>query len=337
MNGQIKMTIGAGLVAAALVVGGGGYYYFHVHRDTPGVAIENLAEALDNHDLREFHRVVNVDSVLDSGYEGFVEGFTASNSAATTEIKDMIRNFTEMLREPMILSVKNALDSYVATGKVDAEKNAGAEKILERVGLNDIEIREVKNLQISDADKNEAFADVIIFQPELGREFPIQVVLTRDDDRWRVTRLQNFQEYVEQITQIRRAQLDEYLAKSGEINSRHEAILREGEQKYGMILSVGNLANDETRSNLKSMIDDVFLVDWQARKQELFGLHVPQDAEPLHNTYMKICDLAIEAAQEYSRWMDDNKSSTIKSAEEKIRQVRALTAEAAGIARRMTS
>ena len=336
MDSNIKTTIGAGLAALALVIGGGGYYYFHVHRDTPGVAIENVAQALEDRDLKEFHHAVDVDSVINSGYDGFVDGFTASDSATTAEAKELIRNFTQMLREPMIFSLKGALDSYVLTGSIDGDSNSGVRKILKSVGLNDIEIRDVKNLQVSDADKNEAFADVIIYQPELGIEFPLQIVLTRDKDNWRVTRLQNFRDYVKQITQVRRSQLDEYLAKSSEINSRHSAILREGELKYGTILSAGNLSDGKTRSDLKTLVNDIFLKDWHARKQELFALRVPPGAEPLHNLYMQICDLGIDAAQDYSKWIDDNNAVTIKSAEEKIHRLQTLTTEAATLARQMT-
>ena len=139
------------------------------------------------------------------------------------------------------------------------------------------------------------------------------------------------------MTQARRIQLDEYLAQAAEINTRHETKIREAEEKYGMILALGSLAQDKTRADLKALLDDGFKKDWELRKQELFSLHVPKDAEPLHNLYMRICDLWIDAAQDYSSWMDDNNSMTIKAAEEKIHQVQDLTSEASALAKRMTS
>ena len=104
-----------------------------------------------------------------------------------------------------------------------------------------------------------------------------------------------------------------------------------------MILSLGSLGQEKTRADLKELLINVFKKDWEERKQELFNLHVPKDAQNLHNLYMKICDLSIAAAQEYADWMDDNKSLTIKSAEEKIHQIQTLMNDAAAIARRMTS
>ena len=66
-------------------------------------------------------------------------------------------------------------------------------------------------------------------------------------------------------------------------------------------------------------------------------MKVPKDAETLQNLYMRICDLSIAAAKDYAKWMDDNNAATIKSAEEKIHQVQTLMAEAASLAKRMTS
>ena len=338
MNKHIKMAVGAGLAAAAIALAGGGYYYFHVNNDTPEYALKTVGESIANHDLKEFHRVVNVDSVLDSGYDGFVDGIASPAALTAPDAKEAIENFTQMLRAPLILSLKTAIDSYVATGDLNAKENVGVMELIEQTGLNDIEVRGVKNIELNDANNNEAFADLILYQPELGGEFPLQVILARgEDNQWQVTRIQNFQEYVAQIAAARQMQLGEYLAKAGEINARHEATLREAEQKYGSILSLGNLAQDKTRAELKTLMNDTLKADWEKRKQELFSLSVPRDAVPLHNLYMKICDLSISAAQDFTKWLDDNNVATIKTAETKVHQVQSLMTEAATLAKRMTT
>lgn len=338
MNKKIKMAVGAGLAALALAVAGGGYYYFHVRADNPAHAIETLTRAIEKHDVQEFHRVVNVDGVIDSGYDGFVEGISSSDSANTSDAKEVIKSFTKMLRGPLTLSMKTALDSYVATGDFNTDDNSGVIELIERTGLNNAEVRDVRNIKVNDENNNEAFADVIVFQPELEREFPIHIVLKRgENDRWKIDSIKNFQEYVTEINRARRKQIDDYLVKSTEINTRHEIILREAEEKYGMILSAGSLGQDKTRAELKTMLDEIFRKDWEARKEEFFGMHVPKDAETLHNLYLRICDLAISAAQDYAKWMDDKNAPTIKSAEDKIHQVQTLMTEASALAKRMAA
>ena len=338
MDKRIKMAAGAGVAALALVVAGGGYYHFHVSNDTPEFAIKTIQQSVEDHDAKTFYRFVDVDKVLDSSYEGLVEGLTSMETLSSPDAKETLKEFTQVLRGPLLLTLKAAIDSYVATGDLKAEENIGVVELLERTGLNDAEVRDVKNIQINDANKNEAFADVILFQPELNKEFPLQLILARGKDgQWQVVRVQNFREYVEDVMAARQANINDYLAKAGEINARHEAKVREAEQKYGMILTVGSLSQKKTRDELKALIDDEFKEDWEERKQELFSLPVPKDAQALHNLYMRICDLAIESANDYSKWMDDNNAATIKSAEEKIHQVQALMEDAAALAKRMAS
>ena len=316
MDKGIKMKLGAGIAALALVVAGGGYYHFHVSSDTPEFAIKTIHKSIEKHDTKTFYRFVNVDSVIDSGYDGFIEGLTSSASLSTPDAKETVKDFMQMFREPLVLSLKAAIDSYVAASDLKVDENIGVAELLERTGLNDASVRDVKNIQINDANRDEAFADLMIFHPELEKEFPLQIVLTRGADKqWQVR----------------------YLTKAGEINSRHEATVREAEQKYGMILAAGNLARKNTRDELKDLINDVFQKDWEERKQELFSLKVPKDAEPLQNLYMRICDLSIAASKDYAKWMDDNNPTTIKAAEDKIHQVQTLITEAASLAKRMTS
>ncbi len=338
MKQRLKIAAGIGVTALALAVAGGGYYHFHVNNDTPEYAIKTIQQSIEEHDTKNFYRAVNVDGVLDSSYEGIINGLTSSQFLSTPDAKENVKDFMNSLRAPLILSLKGAIDSYVAKGDLETEKNIGVAELLDRTGLNDAKIRDIKNIEVSDADKNEAFADVIIYQPDLEREFAIQLILSRGaEGQWQVSRVQNFKEYVEEIGQARRAKLEEYLAKAGEINSRHDAIINEAEKKYGLILAAGNLSKKDTRLELKTLVNDVFKKDWEERKQELFSLQMPKDAESLHSLYMKICDLAIAAANDYAKWLDDNNPATIKAAEEKIHQVQTLTTEAADLARRMAS
>ena len=335
MDKRIKLAAGVG--AAVAILAGVGYCFFHTDTDTPDFAIKSVEKSIEKHDVKAFHRAVNLDSVLDSGYDGFVDGLTNFDSAMVPETRDAIRNFTQMLRAPLLLSLKAAVDSYVATGDLNTQENIGVADLIQRTGLNDIEVHGVKNIERNDANENEAFADVIVFQPELGSEFPIRVVLARQEDKsWQIVRVQNFQDFVAQVAQVRKAQIGDYLAKVAEINMRHELAIREAEQKFGTILSLGSLGQDNTRSELKNLMTDVYKKDWETRKQEFFSLHVPKDAETLHNLYMKICDLCIDYADDYSKWLDDKNALTIKSAETKLHQAQTLMTEAAQLAKRMS-
>ena len=138
------------------------------------------------------------------------------------------------------------------------------------------------------------------------------------------------------VNQTRREQIDRYLDETAAIIIRHDKTIREADQKYGSILSIGSLGRNDTRDDLKKLMTDVVKKDWEVRKQELFNVSVPKGAEALQNLRIKICDLSIESADLYAKWMDDKKAVTIKDAEDKRKQVQALLEEEKILVNRMS-
>ena len=334
----MKFAVGAGAVAVIIAAAGGGYYYFGARTQTPEYALKTVEKSFTEHNKAEFYKFVNVDSVLNTSYDGFVDGLTGTDNSMTPEAVDAIKDFTQMLKAPLLLSMKSAVDSLVEKGNFDESGNMGLDDILSRTGIDTVEFRGVEEIKIDPEDETFATAIVKIFQPEINREFAIQTNLKKSEDgHWQVSGVTNFQEFIGLINAARREKLDEYLTKTSEINVRHDTTVREAEQKYSEILAPGSLGRDATRAELKKIMTDVIKKDWEVRKQELFGVNVPKGAETLQNLRMKICDLYIGYADEYAKWLDDKKAATIKSAEEKRRQAQVLTTEAAAIARRMTN
>ena len=336
MNNRIKIAVGAGILALIIACASGVYYYFNVRTQTPEYTMKLAEKAFTDHDKKDFYRAVNIESLIDSSYESFVEAFTGSDTTMSPEAKDAVKNFTQMLKAPLMMSLKAAVDSYIENGDFNGEENVGVSELLGKTGIDKMEFRGIDEVVINDADKNEALANVRIFQPELKQEFVLRFLLHRNDSgQWQIVSVQNFQDFITRLNEERRTQLDEYLEKISDINSRHDRTIREAEQKYGSILSLGSLGQSDTRADLKVLMLDVVKKDWEVRKQEIFSLNVPTGAETLQSIEMKICDLSIEYADDYGKWMEDKKAATIKSAEEKRHQAEILKTEAAALAGRM--
>lgn len=334
-----KFKIGVGIGVAAVILGGGGYWYSNIDKQKPEYAVQLAEQAIANHDRDFFYKVVNVDSVLNDSYNGLIEGLTDTDKTMGADAREAIKNFTQMLRNPLLASLKAAIDSYVETGTFNAQNNAGVNELLARTGIDKVEYRGVESVAIDPDDEDKAVARIKIYQPELANEdFILEVELDRNSDGdWQIVRLRNFQDFVNNINQTRRAQLDRYLEQTAEITARHDTTIREAEQKYASILALGTLGQENIRSDLRTLMLDVIKKDWEVRKQELFSVNVPRGAETLQNLRLKICDLEIGYAEDYAQWMEDKKASTIRAAEEKQRQSKALKAEVTALARRMAS
>lgn len=332
-----KLKIGAGIGAAVIILAGGGYLFSHsVSKSTPEYTMAQVEKSVKNHDKTEFYKLVDVDGVLNSSYDEVVDGLTDSDKTMSDDAREAVKNFTQMLKSPLMLSLKSAIDTYVEKGEFSGAEGDGVKELLRKTGIDKIEFRDFENIVINPDNENQASVDVKIFQPELGHEFTLKTNLRKDETgQWKIISLQNFREFVTHIGEVRRVQLQAYLTKTEEINSLHDQTIRDAEQKYSSILAVGNIGQEGTRSDLKTLMLDVIKKDWEVRKQELFNLTVPQGAENLHNLRIKICDLEIGYAEDYAQWMSDKKAATLKSADEKHRQAQVLTTEANVLAHKM--
>lgn len=341
MTNRMKLAF-AGAAAVVLIAIIGAYFFFHAKAHTPEDTLELIGQSIEAHDSSQFNRLVDVDRLLNTSYDGFVEGLIESDQSMAPEAREAITNFTQMLRVPIISSMKTAIDTYVETGAFDQatpddEEFMAASEIMDRAGLSRLEFRNIDSVTTDSENENRAFADVRFYQPETNEDFVFRIVIERDEEEnWRVERIENFREFTELVAQTRRASLDKYLEQTAEINLRHDQTIREAEQKYGSILSLGSLGQDKTRFDLKVLLTDVVKKDWEVRKQELFSVDVPKAAEPLQKLRMQICDLSIESADDYAKWMEDKKGATVKSAEEKRKQVQTLLEEERKLINRMT-
>ena len=332
-----KLRLGVVTGFAALIVAGGGYFFLTSDKDKPAYAIETVEKAVENHNKADFYKVVDLESILDDSYNSIVEGVTDADKTMTADAKIAIKNFTEMLREPLLLSLKAAVDSYIETGDFNKTENASVATLLERTGLNKIEYKGVESVEINPKNSREATAKVKIYQRELAQDFTFNVLLKRNSkDEWQIVSIQNFSDFMDKLNEIRRAQIDKYLEQTAEINTRHNEIINTAQQKYNSILEEGTLGQDKTRADLKTLMLDI-KKDWETRKQELSALNVPAGAKTLHNLRIKICDTEIAYAENYAQWMDDKKAITAKTAEDKKKLAQTLRAEDNALTRRMSN
>ena len=77
------------------------------------------------------------------------------------------------------------------------------------------------------------------------------------------------------------AKLNKYLEQTDEINFVHDEVIDSAEQKYHEILAKGTLSQDDIRAELKTLMLDTVKKDWEARKQELSEVEVPNSAKTL--------------------------------------------------------
>ena len=333
MDTKIKIGICAGIL---IIIAAFGSYCLVKNTKTPEYTLEIVQESIVNHDKETFYEYVDLDRILENCYGAIIDGMADSHQNLTWDARDAIKIFTEMIKSPILVTLKATIDSYIDTGNFIEEDSAGVADILRRTGLDKTEFRGTGAVELP-VSESLALADIKVYHPEIGREFTLKFILTKNENGvWKITGIKNFGDFISQIIQSKRGKLNEYLSKYEEINSRHDETIKAAEKKYSSILSAGSLANEQTRAKLKAIMTDEIKSDWEKRKQEISSLGAPKEAETLQRLILKICDLEIEYSDGYAKWMDDKLAATIKKAEEKHHYAKTLLSEVTALLRRMS-
>ena len=326
-------------VAAAIILILLGAYIFNIREKTPEYSMQMIEESINNHDKSKFENYVDMDQLLNNTYDSFVDGMMDSDKVLPPDIKDSITNFAQLLKMPMITSMKQFIMNYIETGDLDNqysdndvnqsdESFNAVKEIFDRAGLNKIEFRQIGNIKIDDNNQDQAIAEVAVYQKDAEREFIFEAVLEKDSSKqWRIVDIKNFRDFIAMVNLSRHTQIDKYLDETEAIITRHDKTIRDAEQKYGSIVAIASTLDESKRADLKTLMTDVIKKDWEVRKQELFNVSVPKGAEPLQHVRIKICDLSIDCAEIYANWLGDKKAATLKEAEDINKQIQTLMEE----------
>lgn len=345
MMTRLKWKLVFVAVLLLLFVSLGGWWYFGYYTKTPDYAVQQIEKALERHDLKLYHAYVDMDSLLDNSYDSFMEGLMESEGALSLETKSTVGSFMQMWKAPIVSSFRDAVDQYVRTGTWDDEPEKAAQEpegigdsrqVIEKSGLLSTQLRNVDSVVLDEASGT-ATAKVRVFQQEANSEFVLEVILHQGDDGiWRVSEIANLREFISLLGKVRRAELDQYVDDSAAIMEKHDKIIRDAEFRMTGLLTTGSLGSQETRKMLKSLMEDTILQDWQARREELAALEVPNAAATLHHLRLRICDLHIAYAEGYAAWMTDKKAATIREADAKLKQAKTLEQEARFLTKRIS-
>ena len=339
MGTKMKLRVAFSVILVLLLAAGGLYWHFGVRARTPEHSLECIRAALEKRDKSDFSRYVDLDRLLDTSYDGFVDGMLDSEISLPAEAKPAVGSFTQMMKAPIIASFKTEVEQYVSTGswvkEGDGESVSEADELVRRSGIQQTEIRQVEEI---DTEEDHAVAHIRVYQQEAAQDFVFEAVMRKNDKGdWRLEEIRNFRDFIIMVGEARRAKLYKYLDTTAEIMERHDRSIREAELRYGDLLSTGSLGNQEIRDSIKSLMQDVIYKDWDARKQELFSVDVPESARTLQHVRLRICDLHMEYAKGYATWMSDKKAVTIREADAKLKEAKTLEQEAKAMVRHMSS
>ena len=333
MSGKWKAIL-AVLLAVFVVAGGGALWYYGYYTKTPEYAARAIEEAAASHDLAKFERYVDVHKISETAGDEFLEGVMDSDRAMTEEARSAVTNFAQIFKASVSKSFEDAMRAYVRTGKWD-DISPDAQLILDKAGLYQVEPRGVEGVE-KDAEDGKATLGLRLYQKEAADEFLFKVRLAKGQNGiWCAEEVSNFREFIAFVMKTRKEQFRMYLKTTEEILRVHEEKINAADKKLVDILHSGSMGDMNVRRQMRTVMVEEILPDWQLRRSELEAVEAPTAAHTLHRLRLRICDMRIAYAIRYADWLETKKAGDIQEANELLKEARTLEQEAEMMTRRI--
>ena len=333
LGGKWKILL-AVLLAVVVIAGGGALWYHGYYTKTPEYAVRMIEEAVVAHDEAKFDRYVDMRKLTETLGDEFLEAAMDSDRAMTEEVRSAVSDFAQIFKASASKSFENAIRDYVRTGEWG---NVGpdVQLILDKAGFYQAEFRSVEGLE-KNAEDGSTTLGLRIYQKEAAEEFVLQIRLEKGQDgAWKAAEISNFRDFAAFVAKARKEQIRAYLKKTEDIIRVHEERVGAADKKLVDILHSGSMGDMNVRRQMRAVMAEEILPDWQVRRSELESVEAPTAAHTLHRLRLRICDMRIAYAISYAEWLETKKAGDIQKANEILKEARTLEQEAEAMSRRM--
>ena len=336
LSAQTKLKIFIVALVVVIIGIGGCIAYFNFYVKTPEYTLKAVQEAVETHDIDEFNKYVNVDTVVAGVTNNMLDAIIASQNNLPEEAKVAMNSLATMFKAPLVASLNDGLNTFVKTGSWEATEDVkdsqgamiNSKMILDQTGLMDLTYLGTDYINI-DEENGTAQAGIRTQQNEINQPFVFQVTLEEQPDGyWKVVSVDNFADFIKLLQDGRKAYIEEYLNKTATVLNDKEKTLTENEDKLNALLKMGVLGDEKSRMELKSTIESTILPQLKEVQANLQEVNVPKAAETLHNLRLKACESKIAYYENYAKWLENKDIKTLREATDNMKKAKTMEHEA---------
>lgn len=325
-------------------------WYYTSYTKTPAYAMENLAAALEAHDVSDFNRHIDLVSVTNQAYDDLTGDLFKYDMQLTTRERLLFENFYVLIRPQMSQGAVKVIDEFIATGEwtlpeeilKGRQLGIDFDLLMERSLIRHTTITGVENVEHRG---DSATAEVHVVEDFTQTPFTLSVTLenfgdiswqigsksfeifgetvkfpglsfTLDDNGWKIVRVDNYKDYLAAVAPALQRDLDGYIDATAEIVSRYNEIFR-AEQNNFIVLqrTAGGTMSVEQSAALVDFINGTVIPALEERQRELNAVPIPNGALYLANLRRQSTGVTIRAWRFYAQGLAENDAVAFETAE----------------------
>ena len=204
---QRKVLYVVGILVLILVAIGGWYNFYYIK--TPEYSMNLLQEAVKKHDVDKFKKYVDLDSLV----AHTVDDYMAVKQKNGKKENAFGIGLVAVLKPQITAMMKDEIVSMVDTGSWEVDESsetADKEIVILDVNWKGVNVKKVSYL------KNEgdiSHLGLELESPALPDAYIMDFEMKKNEDgSWKITRITNFDEYIQKILEQKKEDLKKYIA-----------------------------------------------------------------------------------------------------------------------------
>ena len=243
-------------------------------KKNPNNSLKTIRNAINSHNVEEFHKFVDIDKVLDDAADGILLEKLEDDKMAYS-VQQVADNYNNQIKPDFLNVTKSAVDEYILSGKVTLPKpsQTNAQRWLKQSGLTSCVIGNMSKPMIT----GDSATAVVYFKNEaLKFSFELELELERlskNEKGWKIVGVKGFEDFNKALKRALAKKLDSLNApirsKMEEIISIKELTAKIGEgDEYGFsqTLKIAMKADVKSSKPLSKILGKIIVDDGEERE-----------------------------------------------------------------------
>ena len=192
-----KIIIAVFIAVIAIVLG----WYFGYFTKTPVYSLNLARESVEKHDVVTFKKHVDVESIIGSGYDDFVDVQMNDPVIKDNPFKGfaevMLKGLKSQIVPVLTQEIYNGVEKKSEDSNQNTKSKEAASEVKEKTGVKDLEFKSIGSATI---DGNSAIVPIIFSSKDLNQDVTFDLLMKKlEDGTWQAIKINNFKEYLDLI------------------------------------------------------------------------------------------------------------------------------------------